>query len=40
MLQELIVKNQKRVKELHLKIWISKEVLSETPNDFSLLQCF
>ena len=32
---ELIVANQKRVK-LHFTIWISKEDLSETLNDFSL----
>ena len=36
MLQELIVVNQKRVKKLCFMIWISKEVLSDTPNDFSL----
>ena len=36
MREELIVAKQKRVKKLYFMIWISQEVLSETPNDFSL----
>ena len=34
-LQELIVANQRKVQKLHFMIWISKEVVSETPKSFS-----
>ena len=34
--QQLIVANQRKVQKLHFLIWISKEVVSETPNSFSL----
>ena len=32
-----IIANQRKVKKLHLMIWISQEVLNETPNSLSLL---
>ena len=35
-----MVVNQNIVKKLNFMIWISKKVLSETPNDFSLWQFF